>query len=318
MTNTWKLSIKPGSNKGYDPFDKCKQKSLLGLGWSDAYVATHPTNIEQAKNLVSSWPEWKKWPYQLKYFLEDLKKGDHVWIHQKGKYFLCKVENDIIIYGRDIDPEYHNLDLGHARQATWVEVPDKFVSGAIQRGIIAQRTMQPITITEKEWDYNEIIFSELIRNQTWEPKIDESKLQEAFKKLTIKELFSIMSPDDVEDIVSAYLQSKGWILIKSTCFRSKPTFEFSMLNNEGGLGHVQVKSGNADPLMPLKYKQYASNKTSVFLFSTHDQPYTGEQVDNVYPIQQAEIFDWVIKNTWGLTMPLKYRLWIFLMGNIAY
>ncbi len=312
--NTWKLSIKPDSKEGFNPFTKCKEKSLLGLGWHHAYVETHPTDLEHAKSLVKD--KWGKWPYQLKYLLEDMEIDDHVWIHQEGKYYLCKVENNMIIYGRDIDPEYQNFDLGHARKAIWVEIPEKFVTGAVQRGTIAQRTIQQIKITKKEVAFNEVIFRKLQIDPAWEPIVDERAVALALANVSPNELFSIMSPDDVEDVVSAYLQSKGWILVKSTCFRSKPKFEFSMLNNKNEIGHVQVKSGKyPDPLSPSKYKSYIGNRILVFLFSTNNNPYPGEAIPNVHTIDHIEIYDWVIKNLWSLTMPLKYRLWVFLKGE---
>ena len=110
-----------------------------------------------------------------------------------------------------------------------------------------------------------------------------------------------MSPDDFEDVVAAYLQDKGWILVKSTCFKSKPVFEFSMVNKKHEVGYVQVKSGKSpNPLPPSNYKKYISNNTLVFLFSTHPHPYPGKAVNGVEPISHNDIFSWIKKNAWAL------------------
>lgn len=309
--NTWKLSIKPDSKKGFNALNKCKEKSLLGIGWHHVYLSKKPSDLVEAKELVKG--KWKKWPYQLKYLLEDVKTDDHVWIHQNGKYYLCKVTDTTILYGDSIDPDYDSYDLGHARKATWIVVPDKFVTGSIQRGTIARRIIQKILITKKEAEFNKFIFDQLLIDSAWEPEIDLDELEKSLKGVSSNELFSLMSPDDVEDIISAYMQDKGWMLIKSTCFRSKPKFEFSMLNKKGEMAHIQVKSGKSpDPLKPEKYKDYSGSKNLIFLFSTNKAPYPGSGVPFVYTISQDDFHEWVTNNLWAITLPLKSRLWIFL------
>ena len=310
---TWKLTIKPCNIAGYDPFQLCKSKSLLGVGWAGAYKENQAANIADAKVLVKA--EYNKWPYPIKYLLEDVKQGDHIWLHQNGNYYLCKASNEIVI-GKAIDNDFISYDLGHARKATWITVPEIYVSGSIQRGTIAQRMIQRIWITEKEKEFHEILFNNLLKNPDWQPDISDSIQENEISKMQILDMFSLMSPDDVEDVVSAYLQSQGWILVKSTCFRSKPVFEFTMLNKDHETCHVQVKSGKyPNSLPPSYYSKYTAPQKSIFLFSTNQNPYPGLAVDGVTPITHNEIFDWVQKNIWSLTAPLKQRLGIFLCEN---
>lgn len=311
--HTWKLTIKPDNEEGYNPFELCKKKFLLGVGWSGAYKEKTAKNIDEAKSLVQA--EYKKWPYPIKYLIEDIKEGDHIWIHQNGHYYLCKAKKRVI-YGDKIHKDFLKYDLGHARESHWINVPELFVSGAVQRGTIAQRMIQKIWLTEKEIIYHEKLFDKLTENPNWKPAIDNSVLSKLIRGIGHNELFSIMSPDDVEDIVSAYLQSNGWALIKSTCFRSKPIFEFSMQNKKNKTSYVQVKSGkNPDPLAPESYRKYTTKFSHIFLFSTNQNPYPGENVIGVTPIRHDVIVNWAIKNLWALTYPLKIRLWIFLGEN---
>ena len=307
--NTWKLTIKPDSSKGYDSFDICQEKKLLGVGWSAAYTEKQASNIDEAKGLVKE--KFGKWPSAIKYLLEEVKEGDHVWIHQKGKYYLCKAKDEIL-FGKSIHEEFLSYDLGHARKAKWIEIPEEYVSGTIQRGTIAQRMIQKISISEKEQEVHNKIFNELSRNPKWQPVIDEGELSKRISKIQVDDLFSLMTPDDFEDVISAYLQSQGWILIKSTCFRSKPKLEFSMLNKDGQVCYVQVKSGKQQCEPLSYYSQFVSDKNIVFLFSTNKNPYPGESINGINTITHNEVFDWVTKNVWSLTMPLKLRLWIFL------
>jgi len=312
---SWKLSIKPDSMKGLNAYEKCKSKSILGLGWHNAYINTHPNTLSEAKAQVEHL--WGKWPYQLKYLIDDMKKGDHVWIHQNGSYHLCKVEDDKIILGKDIDQQYREYDLGHARSAKWIEIPDLYVTGAVQRGTIARRAIQPIKLSEEETKFNEFIFQKLSIDKNWKHQIDDNQLEKSIRGLSKEALFSLMSPDDAEDIVSAYMQNNGWILIKSTCFRSKPKFEFSMLNKKGETAQIQVKSGKGcDPLPPQKYKGDASTNNLIYLFSTNSTPYPGDRISNIHPIKHNDIHTWIVNNLWAITFPLKSRIWIHL--NMEY
>ena len=308
--NTWKLSIKPDSKEGFNAFDFCKKNSYLGVGWSWAYEEENAKNTNDAKRLVTK--KFNNWPYQLRDLLESVKEGDHLWIHQQGDYYLCIAEKEII-FGRDISDDFRSYDLGHVRKAKWIKVPDIFVSGSIQRGTIAQRMIQRIHITQKEQEYSCLLADRLSEDENWRPSIDNILLQEHILKLNKFDLFSLMSPDDMEDIVSAYLQDQGWFLVKSTCFRSKPVFEFSMHNKDHKICNVQVKSGKyPDPLNPLVYKNFANDNNLVYLFSTNRDAYQGEQVPYVIPIKHEDIINWLTNNLWSLTLPLKTRLWLFL------
>ncbi len=307
---TWKLSIKPNNSKESDPFKLCKDNSILGVGWAGAYKEIQALNISEAKKLVKA--KYNKWPHPIKHLLENVKSGDHIWLHQKGGYFLCKAGEEIL-FGDSIDKNFLSYDLGHARKAEWIKVPEAYVSGSIQRGTIAQRTIQRIRVTKKEQELHEFLFENLSKNLRWQPPdINQAMFEDKISKMTITDMFSLMTPDDVEDVVSAYLQHQGWVLIKSTCFRSKPVFEFTMLNNNNETCHVQVKSGKTpNPLSPENYRQHTSPGKTIYLFSTHQNPYPGENVKGVETIRHMEMFSWIQKNIWALTNPLKQRLWIY-------
>ena len=308
--NTWKLSIKPDSEFGFDAFKLCRQKSLLGVGWSAAYLESQPNTLEEAKSLVTN--RFGEWPYAVRKLLEEVNCGDHVWLHQQGDYYLCRARKEIVM-GSEIDEQFSSFDLGHARKAEWVKVPEIFVSGAVQRGTIAQRMIQRIYISSKENACNDIIFERLSVKPDWRPEVDQEALSNKLKEIGMFELFAIMTPDEVEDMVAMYLQDEGWRLIKSTCFRSKPTFEFSMVNKRSEVCSVQVKSGKyPDPLSPEEYKKFTSDKTQIVLFSTNPNSYPGESKERVRCLAHEVIFSWLVNNIWSMTESLKLKLWIHL------
>lgn len=308
--STWKLSIKPSSESGFNAFNLCRDKSLLGVGWSAAYLESQPNTIVDAKSLVIK--RFGSWPRAISKLLEEVKCGDHVWLHQQGDYYLCRVEEEILI-GSEIDEQFFRYDLGHARRAQWVKVPEIFVSGVVQRGTIAQRMIQRINIHPRERKCNEIIFDRLFSDPDWSPEIDKNILNRKLNEIDMNIFFSIMTPDEVEDAVSMYLQTQGWYLVKSTCFRSKPTFEFSMVNKNYETCSVQVKSGkNPDPLSPKKYEKFVTGKTKVVLFSTNPNAYTGEPKFGVKCLDPSALFSWLIDNLWSTTESFKLKLWIHL------
>jgi len=316
MQTTWKLTIKPNGDKSTDAFKLCKEKGLLGVGWSLFYEKEIPKDLEDAKKIVGGLNH--KWPSPVKYLMEDMKPGDHVWIHQGGLYHLCKADSDLL-FGQAIDDKlkdktiYDEYDLGHARRAEWVEVPEKYVSGKIQRGTIAQRMIQRIIVTESEFEYHSYLFDKLSNDQNWKPVIDNIELKNRIYEINANDFFGIITPDDAEDIVAAYLQSLNWVLIKSTCFRSKSKFEFSMINKKKETCLVQVKTGDIR-LNPESYRQDAAKNanTKIYLFSFNTELYGKPPVPGVIPIEHDKIMDFVKKNVWALTPALRLRLWLTL------
>jgi len=307
VKTTWKLSIKPASKAGSDPFEVCKDKSLLGLGWHHAFVDQHPSTREEARTLVEE--RWGKWPSQLNCLLNRVQRGDHVWIHQGGTYHLCKVSSDRVLFGREIHEDFAALDLGHAREADWREIPRPFVSGSVQRGTIARRTIQRIKISHEEWSANEFLFEKLRDDENWSPKVDQVRLAAIVARKSADALFKLMTPDEIEDFVAIYLQSRGWALIKSTCFGSNPKFEFMMVNPLGQTAHIQVKSGNSpNQLPPRDFQKWATDSSRVFLFSTHAARYPGPSVENVITLTHDDLYRWFSRNLWSAGLALQCRL----------
>ena len=305
---TWKFSIKPDSDKGFDPFLKCKELGLVGIGWSHGYEEQQPKDFDEAKELIK-----KKWdssdiPYQIYKLFYDIKIGDHLWMQKYGHYYLCVAGAKKYI-AREICDDFRRYDLGHAIDAKWIKVPDELVCGSVQRGTIARRMIQRINLSEAETKLNQYIETNLGTNPSWFPIIDSAAVGNVLDAIGEELLFALMSPDDVEDIVASKLQTEGWVLIKSTCFRSKPQFEFSMTNNSGITGLVQVKSGKwPSPLNPFEYREYLRGGNKIFLFTTHPTPYQGESVENVICLTKGEIVEWMKKHSTLLTPTVKLKL----------
>lgn len=301
---TWKFSIKPDSRPGFDAFNKCKELGVVGIGWSHVYEKDQPKDYEQAKEI---WDIGQNREINKLFF--EIQDGDHLWIHKNGHYYLC-VAGNVRYIAREICDDFMNYDLGHAIKVKWINVPEGLVTGTIQRGVIAQRMIQRIRLNESEMKLSKYLQENIVDGCLEFPLITNGDLAEKLN-LIGERIFQLMSPDDIEDVVSASLQTNGWILIKSTCFRSKPKFEFSMINKVGKIGLVQVKSGHwPDSLVPTGYKQYLSGENEIFLFTTNPQAYPGDRVENIHCIEKKQLLDWMKNNSSILSPALKLKLLI--------
>ena len=99
MITVWKLSIKPDPKEkreamARDAFDLCKDKGLVGVGWSEALEGRHPSNEEEAFEMVKKYKRkgWdhKDLPYGIRVLFKEVKKDHHIWIHQGGKYYTMR------------------------------------------------------------------------------------------------------------------------------------------------------------------------------------------------------------------------------------
>jgi hypothetical protein len=196
-------------------------------------------------------------------------------------------------------------------------VPHLLVSGRIQRGATAPSTIQKINCSSiEETTYGYVYESErLSEDPDWLPNIELHDVGMLVSGMRRNPLQSLSNPDDYEDIVAAFLQSTGWTLIKSTCFRSKPMFEFVMAKPGPSYAHVQVKSGRVQ-LAPLQYKDWVKPDECVYLFSTHPDPYPGRYVQRVITLQFDEILSWVESNTWASSPGLLIKLQLSTIGEL--
>jgi hypothetical protein len=241
----------------------------------------------------------------LKAFLFDVQPGDLVWIHQNRKYWLCKVGIDVL-YGRDIAPDYRDMDLGFARRATWVEVEAEMISGAVLRGCIAPITMQPIRMSPEEQVAYSQLHVEKSKNAAWRPRCTEEQLLAWLHPARRAVMLRILTPDDHEDLIAYYLQANDWLLRKSSCFRSHPEFEFQMHRKSDGLtGFVQVKSGD----VRLDARDYAGkcSEGHVFLHASAGV-LNREAASQVTVLEMDDILDWVKAHLWALNPSLRTRM----------
>ena len=89
---TWKFSIKPASDEGFDPFLKCKELGLVGIGWSHGYEQQQPKDFDEAQELIKKEWDVPDIPYQINTLFDEIKPGDHLWLRKNGHYYYVSLE----------------------------------------------------------------------------------------------------------------------------------------------------------------------------------------------------------------------------------
>jgi hypothetical protein len=289
----WKMSIKTGGPRGAEALRWCRERGIVAVGWSVAFDGLTPLPPDPVTHLAATYPSAVS-PVRM---LAGMQPNDLVWLHHGGQFFVCKIADGPLILGPDLGSEYREYDVGHARRAAWVQVPENLVPGKIQRAVISRRMVCRIPGGKHLGAYCALLHARFHADPLWRPTIEAAAVRKALVALSPAELIELASPDDWEDVIAAYLQHAGWVLVKSSCFRSKPRFEFRMIREEAGrtkTAYLQVKSGEQVPLPPADYARDVSPDTEVYLFSTHvTDPYPGPPVPGVTPIPFAAVRAWI-------------------------
>lgn len=303
----WKMSIKTGGTKGDQAFAWCRDRGILGVGWSCVYDGLAEVPADPLTLLTGGH---RRGVSPVRMVIHRMKPGDLVWLHSRGGFFLCRVFDPGFLAGPQVGDEFKEYDIGHARRAEWVRVPEDLVPGVIQRAVISRRMVFGIPCGDRLAAYCSYLHSALKANPDWRPAVDLTAVRAALARVTDAELGEAVSPDDWEDIVAAYLQSQGWVLVKSSCYPTKPRFECRLVREEGGAtrtAYLQVKSGRVR-LRPEAYADAAATAT-VYLFSTHPtDPYPGPAVPGVVPLPLTAVRAWMADHVPLLPVPLCTQL----------
>ena len=208
--------------------------------------------------------------------------GDLCWSYDEDyNYYIGRIEGH---WEYRSTSAYRKADVVNIRPCRWFRtggvdsVPGK-VLGNFRVSATVQQVDDKTAAFYTRWKYSQLS-------------------ETAFETAHIDEpnLFSLISPDDCEDIVGIYLQeTRGYRLIPSTCKRDTPRTEF-VLRNAKGRAHVQVKQGVNETLDREDYRDYdPSDPCEWFLFATSGK-YTGGICDHVHCLDPIELRDFALKN----------------------
>lgn len=313
MSNTdfavYGMKLQPGDIEG--TFEFCQSESIVGVGWGlenksynsiSEVKATHQDVVdkrnEKGKEIQRMNKDGRLYA-PIRYILKDIEKGDYVWVNEGNKFALCKVQSDWNVtpnLDKETADQYSQYGIHHFRDVEWTDISYSLVPGFIRRKFSRRYG----TLKEMDDGINEKskLVMEALHGKdesVSDSSLDRVTIANKIKNTDAKQVFDILGPDETEDIVISYLQSKGWRIIKSSTDSSQAKIECEMRREKNGgsvLGYLQVKTGSAG-VDPTTYKEYAESGEMIFFVES------GVDVkdhDGMSEITPGTIQDYIIDN----------------------
>jgi hypothetical protein len=272
----WRLNINPASDDDVDPRRFSLDNDILGFAWpieGDSDEVTWEEYEEKAEKKYGG----KSWSTATNALYNRMEIGDLCWTRDhNGSYYLGEVTGP---WRYEARPEHRNADIVNVRDCQWEEVgsPDA-VPGKVINSLNVGGTLQRVNgDTIKE--YSSMLYSRLTETGEEEHAVDADNI------------FSLLHPEDCEDLIGLYLQENDYRLIPSTCKTGTAKYEYVLKHQKTGQkAHAQVKRGDVS----LDAEEYRSLDGTVFLF-TSDGDQRGE-ASNVKFIDPSTIQNFMQEN----------------------
>lgn len=278
--NLFRIHIMPdgGNNDRHMTFQYCTDNQILGVGW----------RINEGNN-TNSWEEYEgqaqhihKNLNQCRYIYNNVRPGDLVWTRDlDANYYLAQVLSGWEYFETEFSINA-NIDIANIFRYKKIfrleleEVPGSVVNAFI-KGHTIQRILNPKASAYSKYIWNKKTGCDIYNVEyTWD-------------------IFTLLDPEQVEDLVFLYLQTLGWYVVPSSRMVNTMRFEYMVLRPDNrDRGFVQVKTGDTQ-LFPI---MYANDPGTIFLFQSNEF-YVGEIPLNVTCIKRVDLLEFVKQSlTW--------------------
>lgn len=251
----------------------CLNNGFLAIGWSFLH---QDREIKTPEDLINTAKEhYGKVPPSLSTFLK-VQPNDLIWTRDlDGCGFLCRVVSKA-------KPEVnHRLDIGCILEVENFKIGTS-MPGRVVSSFIPSKAIQQIC------DNKIMAFSQVLYN-------DKSKSDHYEIKCKGLDLFGLLHPLDVEELVCCYVQikfdaflSKNSIAKKDTTIKIEGEFYPRSSNSDYESIVLQVKTGAS--WVPVKeYSSYADNNKLVVLF--FECEHYDSEYNNILCLSKQEILD---------------------------
>lgn len=300
----WKMNIKTSSSKDVDPFQFCRSNNILGFGWllkDENGNKITPKDIEECEKLGRHQYNSRGFVASIHAFKE-MDVDDLIWTRKDGQYYLCRVLGK---WHYENGEEYCSADVENVVDVEFLEVGTvENVPGKVVNCFRARSTIQQI---QGYYDDGKVVNPALAASM----KIYNDKKGVNYygvKPIGKENILDMLLPEDVEEIVSLYLQAeKNYLIYSSSNKLDTQTYEFVMVSRDGGhLCYAQVKTGNVS-LDGNHYLHLTANGNKVYIFAVSQQYYNVDNV-NVISLGKNEIIDFIYNNK-GI-LPQRIRMWL--------
>lgn len=279
----WRINMKTDGIYKFEQqgvFDFCVKEGIIGIGWSRAIskdnFSEEVTNPKEIQTFI--WNLLKDNNKKTRGFstasniiVDRMNIGDYVWTRVDSLYKLAKITSEAK-YKRN-NEEYIEYDIGFYREVEYYdqsfhisEVPGKIIAS-----FSASSTVQNVTDKEGQlFSYSDSLFR------------GDSNF-----KINLEDWTEFFTAEDIEEIVGLYLQVKFNLYVyTSTNKRSTEKIEFELVDENGNLYGVQVKSGEVS-LSGIDYEE-KSKEMKVFLFASNNEVNTNNN-PNIIHITVSEV-----------------------------
>jgi hypothetical protein len=301
MPKVWRLNIKTAAKESVDPRMFCIEKGVLGVGWQVDYDKT-----------PVSWKTYYKLAMAEYYDIEDRDNGwwpavnavknrmsvdDLCWTRTwQGVYYLGRITSE---WRYETGKEHEDADVVNVRDCDWKQVGSvESVPGKVVNSFIPPRTAQRIK-SRAVTAFSQHMYNSLSQDFKY-PMPAQSR-----------DLFSLISSEDCEDVIGLYLQALGYSIIPSSCKSDTLAYEYVLKHRKTGRqAVVQAKNGN----VPLDAEEYADFPGEVYLFTSRGK-YLGSPPDNVHCIERRTLEDFIKNN--HQVLPKRIQAWIDICNELG-
>ena len=223
------------------------------------------------ERLAATWHDSIQQP---RYIYGNIKQGDLVWTRDPdGQYFLARVKSGWEYWttpeGREMDIDIANIFRCVFHEVPLDAVPGRVISNFGFQGRSIQKIRDPSVRT-----YSQHLWNSYSGEQVYDVDMAD-----------FPDIFAMLDPEETEDLVFLYLQSRGWYVVPNSRKVNTPRFEFILANaRTGEKALTQVKTGN----VRLNFESYCGHPWHIFLFQSNEY-YDGQRADNVTCISRGEL-----------------------------
>jgi hypothetical protein len=280
----WRLNIAPNRNPAYT---LAIEHGVAGIGWKMSKSQTKtPVSWDDFTKHAERYNHGHSWRSDLETFANKLAKDDLVWTRSSTshKFYLGRITGP---WRYCTEREFWQSGLVNVRDCEWKEVSQHEVPGSLFH-------LRNATIREVKGlrEHSKAIYNRQTHGKfRYKPSRDDQA-----------DIWSNLSPDDLEDAVGIYLQfSRGYILHPSTCKNSTPKVEYFLRHRRTqDLAYVQVKTGKS----VIELNQYADDPGNGFFFAPTGT-YRGQTQSRMTILQPYQIEEFLRNNRGVLTEKLK-------------
>lgn len=306
----WRLQVNTG---GANIADYCIKNHIAAMGWSlDKLSSDERKQIKSFSDYCKLAETQYESFHSVRRLAREVKTGDLLWMRSEGKYYFARVRSDSVwIFNEDA------IGIDAANQLTnirWYLATEKAdeesVPGAISTAFIRGATLQRISKPGVE-EYSQMLF-----NQKHDTDYDSFSYPSPNLCLCEKHFYSLLQPDDVEDLLSLWLYvSKGYICIPSTNKNATPKYECVLVDpSDHNRKHIyiQVKKGNVD----LNAADYAELFGDVYLLTTEGRVINADKFRNIYDVSPTDIYQFAISADNAHIIPENVLYWVKFLTDI--